>query len=490
MAFAATLRFHDLGAKSLWLDEIIGSEATRLQSLGALVVWVKADIDQMPAFPAMTWMLRGFGDSELALRLPAAVAGVLTIAAVIWFAKQAFGARVAFVSSLVMAVNPFAEWYSQEARSYALLMLLTTLQMAFAYRVGRDRKLFDWGALTLVSILNLYTHYMALAATAAAYAYLALSLMAGRRDRKALVQVATRGLASLALILLAYSPWLHALSAFLRSGSKGFARYGPDGQVTLSQALALLDRLGFSALLVVFMALGLIAAVARAIRTPPKADGNRLLIAWLCLPLLALAARLRGSTLYLDPRYLSFLVPAMALLCAVGAVEVGHLVEVGAGRLRAFRTTGLAAPAAVIIGGLLAVQTVPALADALTRPKDDYRGMAAYVTALSPPNSIVIGLGQHSAFIATGLGHYLRETGSAVMVADAAAPGGSRLSQLTGDQGEAWGAVFEPSRVEIANAKGLGFDVDLRFTHMLLVRPDQSLSRAAQIVALLAWDSS
>ena len=42
-----------------------------------------------------------------------------------------------------------------------------TLQMAFAYRVGRDRKLFDWGALTLVSILNLYTHYMALAATAA-----------------------------------------------------------------------------------------------------------------------------------------------------------------------------------------------------------------------------------------------------------------------------------------------------------------------------------
>jgi uncharacterized membrane protein len=42
-------------------------------------------------------------------------------------AKQIYGFTTALLAALLMTVLPFAVWYSQEARAYALLMLRQVL---------------------------------------------------------------------------------------------------------------------------------------------------------------------------------------------------------------------------------------------------------------------------------------------------------------------------------------------------------------------------
>jgi hypothetical protein len=486
VAIGAAVRFYNLGGRSLWLDEVISSQATRINSFAELIAWVKADVDQVPAFSTITWLLRGLGDGEVALRLPSAIAGTLTIVAVYLLAKQIYGFNTALVAALLMALLPFAVWYSQEARAYALLMLVTTLQMLFAYRVKRDGRLVDWSGLTIFSILNLYTHYMALAVTGAAYAYLGLCFLMDAFGRRLSVRQVFRAIGSSALIVLAFVPWLKALVTFLRSPDHGFARFGADA-VTVTQVRTLLDGLGFSGLLLAFLVVGLVAVTLRVARS---CDGGGLLLAWMALPMLALAVKMRGGVLYLNPRYLIFLVPAMVITSAIGVTDLARLLAVAARRIKPVRARNWAAAVAVVITALLLVQTIPALASSLERPKDDYRGMAGYVARASPPGSTVLALGQYAGFVVIGLGHYFAQTHSAVVVTNGAWLDDHVASRLTTGRGTVWGAIFEPSSAESATASEQARAVNRSFTHLLLVRPDPGLTPEDQARQLLSWDSS
>src|SRR5438874_3207450 len=176
VAAALAVRLYDLTGRSLWLDEVRTSFFATLPTPGDVVTRAEDLVNQMPLYFLAVWALHPFGIGELELRLPAAIAGTLAVAAEFLLARRLFGLRVAAVSSILMAVAPYAVWFSQEARAYALFMLLTTLQMYFAYRCVKAGPLRDWAGLAIFTILNLYTHYFALAATGAAAAYIAVFL--------------------------------------------------------------------------------------------------------------------------------------------------------------------------------------------------------------------------------------------------------------------------------------------------------------------------
>jgi len=92
---------------------------------------------------------------------------VLTVFAVYLLGKELFGWRAGLIASVLTAVSPYMVWYSQEARNYSLLMLLTTLQMYFAFTAVTRSRWPDWLGLAVVTTLNLYTHYLAFVPTAA-----------------------------------------------------------------------------------------------------------------------------------------------------------------------------------------------------------------------------------------------------------------------------------------------------------------------------------
>jgi uncharacterized membrane protein len=166
---ALGVRLYQLSGRSLWLDEILTAQPARLSGPGEVIAWSQAAINQMPLYYFFVWLLGRWGDSEFILRLPSAVAGASAVVAVYLLGRRLFGNRTGLVAALLTAILPYAVWYSQEARNYSLFMLLTTAQMYFAITALKRGRVIDWIGLGVFTTLNLYTHYLALATTAAVF---------------------------------------------------------------------------------------------------------------------------------------------------------------------------------------------------------------------------------------------------------------------------------------------------------------------------------
>jgi uncharacterized membrane protein len=65
-----------------------------------------------------------FGDGEVALRAPSALAGVVFCWAIWWLTRLRLGERAAVTAALLSAVSPLLVYYSREARAYSLLSLV------------------------------------------------------------------------------------------------------------------------------------------------------------------------------------------------------------------------------------------------------------------------------------------------------------------------------------------------------------------------------
>ena len=118
---AAALRFHALTGQSLWVDEVMSWSAIR-PGAGLDFFEQVRDAIQGPLYLAVTWPLLRLQDSVFMLRLPSAVAGILTVPLLALAAGRLFDGRTARLAGLLIALAPFHVWYSQEGRGYALLM--------------------------------------------------------------------------------------------------------------------------------------------------------------------------------------------------------------------------------------------------------------------------------------------------------------------------------------------------------------------------------
>ena len=119
------LRFWDLGAKGLSYDEAATAIMARATPLEILRFHWTATFEHPPLWQLiMHYWSRGFGQSEPMLRLLPALAGTLAIAATWWWLYILWPERrgLRLVTLGLVATAPVLVQYSQEARSYALLL--------------------------------------------------------------------------------------------------------------------------------------------------------------------------------------------------------------------------------------------------------------------------------------------------------------------------------------------------------------------------------
>ena len=120
MACSLALGVFQLGEPSIWIDEAYTAErADRGWSYGDL----RVDLMWLYYVLVKTWALVA-GTSEFALRLPSVVGAVIAVGLLYGLARKMFGERVAFVASLLLALNPFVVKWSQQARAYTFLLVL------------------------------------------------------------------------------------------------------------------------------------------------------------------------------------------------------------------------------------------------------------------------------------------------------------------------------------------------------------------------------
>jgi mannosyltransferase len=146
---AGVLRLIGAG-QSLWLDEA----AQALMSKSTILdLWTKNADFHPPLFHSLLHFWQIFGSSEIYMRFLPILFGVLSVYSLYMFAKKHFSLKIAEISAFLLAVSPFAIWYSQELRSYSLLVLLSILSAKFFY----EKK---WKILMVINVLGFFTNYM------------------------------------------------------------------------------------------------------------------------------------------------------------------------------------------------------------------------------------------------------------------------------------------------------------------------------------------
>jgi hypothetical protein len=157
----AVLRFATLSDQSFWLDEAIAINSARLDFSGLFDSLAHTEGNPPLYFLLLDGWMRVFGASEAAVRSLSALFGTATIVVAFLVGRRLASARIGLVLAALAAFNPLLVWFSQEARPYALLVLLSGvsfLLFAAALERPRGRVLAGWA---LASGLAVATHYFA-----------------------------------------------------------------------------------------------------------------------------------------------------------------------------------------------------------------------------------------------------------------------------------------------------------------------------------------
>jgi 4-amino-4-deoxy-L-arabinose transferase-like glycosyltransferase len=356
---AAILRFVGLGHQGFWFDE--GNTALLVHlSPGRMLGLIPQSESTPPLYYCLAWgWARIFGFGEAGLRSLSALAGVCVVPVAFAAGRKLISVRAGVIAAAFAACNPLLIWYSQEARSYELLVLLSGLSLLAFAHVAVDaapstRAVVAW---VVASALALATHYYAFLVVVPEAAWL---LYVHRRDRRVLAGIAVVAACGLALIPLALSQngtgnanWIGKIALAPRLGQllpqflMGFG--GP-----VHELLARLSELS------VLAALGLLA-LARARRRGALVAGG-LAACGLVLNLLLVAG---GIDDLITRNVLSLWLPA-ALLVA------GGLASAPALRSRAGLLGAAVATALCVIGVVAAIGV--AADRGLQRP--DWRAVA------------------------------------------------------------------------------------------------------------------
>jgi mannosyltransferase len=157
----AGLRLFHLGAKSLWLDEPATVAIARMSWPQFRAVWWHGEASfQSVYFLLMHGWLR-WGNSEAWIRLPSAIFGIAAIPVTYFVARKLIGHGPALASAALLAFSTTHVYYSQDARTYTMTILLVLLSSwFFVQAVERDREK-DWLLWTIFSLLAVYGHYFA-----------------------------------------------------------------------------------------------------------------------------------------------------------------------------------------------------------------------------------------------------------------------------------------------------------------------------------------
>ncbi|WP_169808839.1 glycosyltransferase family 39 protein [Microtetraspora fusca] len=336
---------------SLWRDESVSGVVARLP-----LSYLRQLIGDIDAVHALYYiLLRPFSTStgsEFLLRLPSLLAFGAAAFGVAALGRRLAGPLAGLYGGLIYALLPMADRYAQEARSYAIVSAVAVLATWLLVAALSDPLKRRFAAYAVsVFLLGCFHLYALLLLPAHA---LAVWLARPRRVLPWVISVAAACVALLPLVAIASGEreaqlfWVHP---------PGWGDIGAFFEEVAGNAAAAV------------VVLGLAAYGAWRSRTTP------VLMLWVVLPLLGFFLISQVYPIY-SPRYVLFVVPALALLAGIG-------LQRGASALRGGLAYAVPAVAIVLVGALTAGTQV-AIREPNSRP-DDLRSLAAVLAMEERP---------------------------------------------------------------------------------------------------------
>ncbi len=383
-ALALVLRLSSL-SRSLFTDETY-SLALAQRSFGQMLELFGWEANGTPYSIALWPAIRIFGSGVTLLRLPAVLAGTLSVPALWWAARRFTTPAAALLAAALLAVNPMAIWYSHEARAYAFVVLAACLAFGALPRALErrgDRRM--WVVYVAAMALLAYSEIFA-----APLALPAQALIAWRAGRDGV----RRWLWSLLAVLVCCLPL--AVAAVIARSRRDALYWLPKTNRALVTLTLQEFSAGFSGMTAVRWAT-LAAAVVLVgaggwviARTRSHAGAAPLTIAlcWGLVPAAVLLVVSFVEPIYF-PRYAILSLPGLCLALAIAVEQLWHS--------RPGAVTAVAAAAVLLVAG--------GLADARQRSylQEDWPPIAAVLRAERAAGQPLI---VDNALVLPSLGYY------------------------------------------------------------------------------------
>ncbi|MDK2831275.1 MAG: hypothetical protein PWQ63_304 [Methanolobus sp.] len=399
--FGMLLRFYGLGSESIWLDEAT-SVLMAKQSLYT-IIFGKKDFAHPPLFYSILHFAIMYSDSEFFLRLPSAIFGTLSIPLIYLLGSSFFGKREGLISSFLMAISVMQISYSQEGRSYALMMLLALLTIYFFISAYKDNDKIKWALAAIFGTLLVYSHFFGFFVIGALgifyifdnFDFGTLKFKSQITNRLFLISAGAFFILSLPMTLwvlgeLGYATghktWGMAQEGFFYNIFANFSSYSG----TLMY------------LYIILMLIGIVFCLK---------DSKKwfsLISLWLFMPLI-IGYFLAGSMPF-QPRYLLFIMPAFLLFISKGIVSIANLLAIGQssdssvkkGSKKAMLQSTKKAPdsknikssffALFIILIIILISYAPLHDYYTTSHKNDWRDTSTYIASATAPGDYVVAL--------------------------------------------------------------------------------------------------
>ncbi len=234
VAVGSLVRFYRYDALSLWLDEGITVNVTRLPWL--TVLGLRGAYETHPPLYFVLVKLTTLFIPEVdAGRVLSIVAGILTIPVLYLLTSRLIDKWAAVVAATVLALSPVHIWYSQEARMYTMTVLLVAISylaiIAF-YRSGQMRWVMAYGLSVLCALYVDYSSIYALAPQLLLLIYIA------KVRRREAYKLWIAGAAA----ILAFLPWATQLLSTMQTWGTQRASY--LGVTPIKVAISLISLTG------------------------------------------------------------------------------------------------------------------------------------------------------------------------------------------------------------------------------------------------------
>jgi mannosyltransferase len=380
-ALAFTVTSIGLGRRQLWRDELATLTAARLPVRDLFGQWGRTDPVHVPYYLFMHGWVRLFGASEVALRMPSALAVGVAAALIAVLGQLLYRPAVGVLAGVLFALLPAVSRYGQEARPYGLVFVAVvgaTLLLVLGDRrptwpvwSGYAGTLTVLGYLQLVGLTVLLPHAV----------YLALRAREGAGWRPFVRWSVATGAALVAVLPLLWlglgerpaAAWIVPLPG----DYAGQFFVGLPGSVEVGGVL-----------------LGLAVLGCR-----PGGSRTALLATWALGPLLLLWAATPLIAL-LTPRYVLFVLPAWCLLAAAAVVQVAPATAA-----RAVPRVATATVLGLVV--LLGLSQQFAVRGPVTLAEPDIRSAAGVVAAHARPGDLLAFTGPYPWWASTAMNYYL-----------------------------------------------------------------------------------
>jgi len=217
------LRLHRLAAEDLWYDEMVSVDLSQEDPLTIIKSSGTTVEANPPLFDLLLYCwVRVAGISESAVRLPSVFFGVASILLIFIVGRRLFDMTTGILAASLLALSQFHIAYSQEARPYALMVLLS-LALLYSFLRLQERATFgNEVAYFLTSLALLHTHMYGTFVVAALNLYVFAWEAISRRTGAASGIKLGRWLLLQALTGVFCLPWAWKLSV----GVTGIHRFG------------------------------------------------------------------------------------------------------------------------------------------------------------------------------------------------------------------------------------------------------------------------